>query len=90
MVLELEEQDVHELEVELVKQVCKKTLALSNEQKQDLSWNQTGGGSICLSASLLRTLVLISPVLVELWPWRGDAERKDTLPSIRLHAFNLI
>ena len=39
--------------------------------------------------SLLRTLVLSSPVLVELWPWRGGAERRDTLPNIRSHAFNL-
>ena len=39
--------------------------------------------------SLLRTLVLSSPVLVELQPWRGGTERRDTLPNIRLHAFNL-
>ena len=38
--------------------------------------------------SLSRTLVLSSPVLVELRPWRGGAERCDTLLNIRSHAFN--
>ena len=40
--------------------------------------------------SLSRTLVLSSPVLVELRALEGGgAERRDKLPNIRLHTFNL-
>ena len=38
--------------------------------------------------SLSRTLVLSSPVLVELRPWRG--QRCDMLPKIRSHALRRI
>ena len=29
-------------------------------------------------------------MLVELLPWRGDTEKRDKLPKISLHAFNLL
>ena len=42
---------------------------------------------VCVS--LLRALIPISRVLVELLPWRGGAEKRDKLPKISSHAFNL-
>ena len=38
----------------------------------------------------MRTLVSSSPVLVELLPKRGGAEKRDKLPKISSHAFNLL